>query len=110
MRTPIAPALVLLALAFATGCNQPKSEAMRTDTTATGPSKVDKQAEEQALRDMVADGGDLAAERGTYQISWTGPKGKKMEDHGNYVTVWKKVSGQWKVLSDINASEVAGAM
>jgi hypothetical protein len=40
----------------------------------------------------------------------SGPKGKKIEDHGNYVTVWKKVDGQWKVLSDINSSEVSGAM
>lgn len=78
-----------------------------SDTTAAGPAKVDKQAEEQAIRD---DAGDLAAERGTYQASWTGPKGKKIEDRGNYVTVWKKVDGQWKVLSDINTSEVPGPM
>jgi uncharacterized protein (TIGR02246 family) len=54
----------------------------------------------------VAQGGDLAVERGTYQISWTDAKGKAMNDHGNYVTAWKKVNGQWKVLADINASEV----
>jgi uncharacterized protein (TIGR02246 family) len=59
---------------------------------------------------IVADAGDLAAERGTYKLSFTGPRGKKIEDHGNYVTVWKKVDGQWKVLSDINSSEVQGAM
>jgi ketosteroid isomerase-like protein len=59
---------------------------------------------------LVGDGGDLAAEQGTYQISFTGPKGKKIEDHGNYVTVWKKVGGQWKVLYDINAWEVPAAM
>ena len=29
-----------------------------------------------------------------------------MKDHGNYVTAWKKVNGQWKVVADINASEV----
>ncbi len=173
MRT-IASALGLLALVLATGCNQSKSAAMTRDTTAAGPRKVDKAAEEQAIRAigrkwekmfadrdssgmaalfaddgyemppnakamkgpeevrkgfgemirtskdlkltfqptsiLVGDGGDLAAEQGTYQISWTGPKGKKIEDHGNYVTVWKKVGGQWKVLYDINASEVPGAM
>jgi uncharacterized protein (TIGR02246 family) len=172
MRTPIASAWGLLVLAFATGCNQPKSGAMTTDTTAVAPPKVDKGTEEQAIRDIgrkwekmfadkdssgigqlfandgyemppgtkpmkgpdevtkglgamlrtskdfklsfqpstivVADAGDLAAERGTYQASWTGPKGKKIEDKGNYVTVWKKVGGQWKVLSDINTSEVQG--
>ncbi|MFL5494302.1 MAG: YybH family protein [Gemmatimonadales bacterium] len=58
----------------------------------------------------VSDAGDLAAERGTYKLSFTGSRGKKIEDHGNYVTVWKKVDGQWKVLSDINSSEVPGAM
>ena len=147
---------------------------MARDTTATAAPKVDKQAEEQAIRDIgkkwvqmfaekdtsgmgalfaadgyemppnskamkgpdevrkgtaemfratpdfkvtfepstitVADAGDLAAERGTYKLSFTGPRGKKIEDHGNYVTVWKKVDGQWKVLSDINSSEVSGAM
>jgi hypothetical protein len=46
----------------------------------------------------------------TYKVSFTGPKGKKIEDHGNYVSVWKKVDGQWKVLADINSSEVPGAM
>jgi uncharacterized protein (TIGR02246 family) len=174
MRTSLAVALGLASLGLTTGCNQSKSEAMTRDTTATVAPKVDKGAEEQAIRDIgrkwekmfadkdsagmgqlfaedgyemppgtkamkgpdhvikgvgamlrtskdfkltfqpstivVADAGDIAAERGTYQASWTGPKGKKIEDHGNYVTVWKKVGGQWKVLSDINASEVAGAM
>ncbi len=172
MRTPIASALGLLALALATGCNQPKTAGMTSDSTAAGPPKVDKQAEENAIRDIgrkwekmfadkdsagigqlfaddgyemppgtkamkgpdevtkgvgamlrnskdfkltfapstiiVADAGDMAAERGTYQASWTGPKGKKIDDHGNYVTVWKKVGGQWKVVSDINTSEVQG--
>ncbi len=54
----------------------------------------------------IADAGDLAVERGTYHMSFTGPKGKQVEDRGNYVTVWKKVNGQWKVVADINASEV----
>jgi uncharacterized protein (TIGR02246 family) len=170
--TAIVPALGLMAL-LAVGCSPPKSAAVATDSTAASAPKVDKQAEENAIREVgrkwekmfadkdssgmaalfaddgweippnskpmkgpdevrkgfggmvqlkdvkltfsptdiaVAESGDLAAERGTYQISWTGPKGKKIEDHGNYVTVWKKVGGQWKVLSDINASEVAGSM
>jgi uncharacterized protein (TIGR02246 family) len=174
MRTPLATAAGIAALVLVTGCNQSKSEAMTRDTTATAAPRVDKGAEEQAIRAIgrkwekmfadkdsagmgqlfaddgyemppgakamkgpdevtkgvgamlrtskdfkltfqpstivVADAGDLAAERGTYQASWTGPKGKKIEDHGSYVTVWKKVGGQWKVLSDINASEVAGSM
>jgi uncharacterized protein (TIGR02246 family) len=175
MRTRIGPAFTLLSLVFASAaCNQPRTTAMARDTAAAAAPKVDKQAEEQAIREIgrkwvqmfaekdtlgmgalfaadgyemppnakamkgpdevrkgtaemfratpdfklnfepssiiVADAGDLAAERGTYKLSFTGPKGKKIEDHGNYVTVWKKVDGQWKVLSDINSSEVSGAM
>jgi uncharacterized protein (TIGR02246 family) len=147
---------------------------MASDSAMAGPAKVDKQAEEQGIRDIsgrwvkmfaskdtsgiaalfaddgyemppgskamkgpdeirkgvsemlrntkdfklsfapsaitVADAGDLAVERGTYQSSFTGTKGKKIEDHGNYVTVYKKVNGQWKVEADINSSEVPGAM
>ena len=56
---------------------------------------------------VVAQAGDVAVERGTYKMSFTDPKSrKKVEDHGNYVTAWKKVNGQWKVWTDINASEV----
>lgn len=54
----------------------------------------------------VAQAGDVAVERGTYQLAWTDAKGKAMSDHGNYVTAWKKVNGQWKVYADMNASEV----
>jgi hypothetical protein len=55
MRTPVASALGFLAPALATGCNQSKSAAMTRDTTAAGPAKVDKQAEEQAIRDDAAE-------------------------------------------------------
>jgi uncharacterized protein (TIGR02246 family) len=175
MRTRIGPAFTLLSLAFASAaCNQPRTTGMARDTAAAAAPKVDKQAEEQAIRDIsrkweqmfnakdssgiaalfaadgyemppnakamkgpeevskgigemfraskdlkitfpassvtVADAGDLAAEHGTYKLSFTGPKGKKIEDNGNYVTVWTKVDGQWKVLADINSSEVPGAM
>jgi len=54
----------------------------------------------------VAQAGDMAVERGTYELSWVDAKGKAMKDHGNYVTAWKKVNGQWKILADINTSEV----
>jgi len=55
---------------------------------------------------LVAQSGDVAVERGTYTLTWTDAKGKAMNDRGNYVTAFKKVNGQWKVLADINASEV----
>jgi uncharacterized protein (TIGR02246 family) len=165
--------LLPLVLALA-ACNKPQTTAMAGDSTMAGPAKVDKQAEEQAIRDIsgkwekmfaandtsgiaalfaddgyemppnaksmkgpdevrkglgemlrttkdfkisfapstitIADAGDLAVEHGTYKASFTGPKGKKIEDHGNYVTVYKKVDGQWKVVADINASEVPMGM
>lgn len=64
--------------------------------------KLDFNANDLAL----AQSGDVAVERGTYTLTWTDAKGKAMNDHGNYVTAFKKVNGQWKVLADINASEV----
>ena len=54
----------------------------------------------------VAASGDLAVERGTYQLGWTDAKGKPMNDHGGYVTTFKKLNGQWKVFTDMNTSEV----
>jgi uncharacterized protein (TIGR02246 family) len=175
MRIRIGSAFRLLPVALAlAACKQQRPAAMAQDSSMAAPSKVDKQAEEQAIRDIsakwvqmfaskdtsamgalfaddgtemppnskamkgpdevtkgvgemlrttkdfkltfapstitIADAGDMAVERGTYQASFTGPKGKKIEDHGNYVTVYKKVNGQWKVLADMNASEVPGAM
>jgi uncharacterized protein (TIGR02246 family) len=175
MHTRTGSALTLLPLLLAlAACNQPRTPAMASDSAMAGPAKVDKQGEEQAIRDLsgkwvqmfaandtsgiaalfaddgyemppnakamkgpdevrkgigemlrtaknfkltfapssitIGDAGDLAVERGTYQESFTGPKGKKIEDHGNYVTVYQKVNGQWKVLADINASEVPASM
>ena len=53
---------------------------------------------------QVASSGDLAYERGTYKFVTNGPKGHT-EDVGKYVTVWKRIGGQWKVLADMNASD-----
>ena len=54
----------------------------------------------------VADAGDLAVVKAPYQMSYTDAKGKKVTDHGTTMTVFKKVSGQWKILYDTNVSEV----
>ena len=48
----------------------------------------------------VAASGDLAVQTGTYTDSNGGPKGNQTR-HGNFITVWKKVNGQWKVAADI---------
>ncbi len=51
----------------------------------------------------VAASGDLAVETGTYHLTQLGPKGNG-EDDGNFVTVYKKVNGAWKIAQDIAVS------
>ena len=50
----------------------------------------------------VAASGDLAYRRGSYKISATNPKTKKVEDiDGTYLTVYRKqADGSWKVVED----------
>ena len=56
----------------------------------------------------VAEAGDLAYERGTYRFITKTPSGED-EDVGKYLTVWKKIDGQWKVLADMaNSDRPAG--
>src|SRR5205085_3345855 len=73
------------------------SEMQPNTKLMTGPAAVTKGFGEaiRAMKDFnlswtpsavtIADAGDIAVERGTYQFSFTDPKGKKMTDHGNYV-------------------------
>ena len=42
----------------------------------------------------------LATEYGTYTESYNGPDGKVVNDGGNYVTIWHKVNGRWRVALD----------
>lgn len=51
----------------------------------------------------VAESGELAIQTGEYQDAALGPKGDH-EDRGRFVTVWKKVGGEWKVAYDIGAT------
>ncbi|OFW98715.1 MAG: hypothetical protein A3E78_12810 [Alphaproteobacteria bacterium RIFCSPHIGHO2_12_FULL_63_12] len=55
---------------------------------------------------VVASGGDMALDRGVYQLSLDGPDGA-MKDIGKYVVVWRNVDGQWKVAADIFNSDGA---
>lgn len=57
---------------------------------------------------IVASGGDMALDRGTYQLSIDGPTGAT-KDIGKYVVVWRNVEGQWKVAADIFNSDGAPA-
>jgi uncharacterized protein (TIGR02246 family) len=47
----------------------------------------------------IAASGDLAVEYGSYSMTDQG-----QEDHGKYVTVYRKVNGKWKVAADIGTS------
>jgi len=47
----------------------------------------------------VAASGDLAYERGAWTFDPDGA-GEAPEEHGQYLTVWKKIGGQWKALVD----------
>jgi ketosteroid isomerase-like protein len=47
----------------------------------------------------IAASGDLAVEYGSYTMTNQG-----QEDHGKYVTVYRKVNGTWKVAADIGTS------
>ena len=52
----------------------------------------------------VAAAGDVAFERGTYRFVTTTSKGRD-EDVGKYLTIWKKVAGEWKVAADMANSD-----
>ena len=49
---------------------------------------------------MVSEAGDMVVDIGTYHLNWTGAKGKPAEEVGKYVTVFKKVNGEWKMVAD----------
>jgi uncharacterized protein (TIGR02246 family) len=56
------------------------------------------------LETVEAEGsGDVAYEVGKYTLS--GPAGK-VNDHGKYIVVWRKVDGHWKLHRDIFNSNV----
>lgn len=48
---------------------------------------------------------DMAVERGTYHFVQNTASGQ-VEDTGKYVTVWKKVKGEWKVAIDSATSDL----
>jgi len=55
----------------------------------------------------VAKSGDLAVSQGSYEMTMTNPATKKpVHDKGSYVTVYRKIDGAWKAISDIATSEV----
>ena len=85
---------------------------------ATGPDQISKLfAGFFALPDLkiewspnkteVARSGEMGYSTGIYRMSFKDPSGKTIEDHGKYVTIWKKQSGKWKVAYDIFNTDLA---
>jgi uncharacterized protein (TIGR02246 family) len=57
----------------------------------------------------LAASGDLAVEYGHYENTGAGREGT-LDERGNYATVYRKVDGAWKVISDSSVpSSVRGA-
>ncbi len=52
---------------------------------------------------QVGEAGDVAIQSGEYHLTGLGPKGSG-EDRGRFLTVWKKVNGEWKVAHDIGST------
>ena len=95
------------------------------DATLMGPgmpASHGKAAIEKTLKEMLADpsvslkfkpsrvevarSGDVAFTEGAYEMTMTSPATKKpVHDKGSYVTVYRKVDGAWKTVSDIATSE-----
>jgi uncharacterized protein (TIGR02246 family) len=88
-----------------------------------GPPSTGKDAIHTALKQMVADpalslkfqpsrvivasSGDIAFTQGSYTLTITDPTGKVINDHGSYVTTYRKQpDGAWKAVADIATSEV----
>lgn len=58
----------------------------------------------------ISENGDMAASRGIFTMTLTGPNKEVIHDHGSYVTVFRKqADGSWRAVMDINNSEVAPA-
>lgn len=56
-------------------------------------------------RYIISEGGDLAASIGTYNLVLTPPQGR-IEDRGKYMTLWRKVNGEWLVAADMINTDV----
>lgn len=52
----------------------------------------------------VAEARDFAYETGRYRFG-VDMQGTRLTDEGKYVTVWKKIGTDWKIVSDINNSD-----
>jgi len=53
----------------------------------------------------VSISGDLAYVRGTYRVN-TGTRDNPVEDVGKWVTIYRKIDGEWKAIVDIGNSDL----
>ncbi|MGZ8469076.1 MAG: YybH family protein [Gemmatirosa sp.] len=54
----------------------------------------------------LSESGDLAYESGTTDDRWNAGKNR---EQGHYLTIWRKIDGQWKVVHDIATPAAAPA-
>ena len=56
----------------------------------------------QLVGDDVVQSGDLAVERGHYELAMS-PKsgGATTRESGKYIVVWRKINGEWRAVDDI---------
>lgn len=63
-----------------------------------------------ATEDVIVSG-DIALETGSYEWTMTPKGGKAMKDKGKYLTAWKRqADGSWKIIRDINNSDLPAKM
>ena len=56
---------------------------------------------------IISQAGDMVVDVGRYSMKMNDAKGEQVEDIGKYVTVLKKVDGQWKIVVDTFNSDQA---
>lgn len=55
--------------------------------------------------------GDMAVETGSFEWTLSPKNGKPIKDKGKYVTVWRRqADGSWKIVRDINNSDLPATM
>jgi uncharacterized protein (TIGR02246 family) len=54
----------------------------------------------------IKQSGDVAWDVGTYRMSVPQNDGAKREDHGKYLTVWKRAGSKWLITADAWSSDL----
>jgi uncharacterized protein (TIGR02246 family) len=57
----------------------------------------------------IKQSGDVAWDVGTYRMSVPQNDGTKKEDHGKYLTVWKRAGAKWLITADAWSSDLPAA-